>query len=110
MTIKNPAIAILVAVGASLSLPDAAFAQNEETIEEIITTGTRSAKPRSASDSPVPIDVINTDDFSAMGNTADLTDNIRALAPVTDFFGIGPEIWRSDDPAAALGLLVGAMG
>ena len=37
-------------------------------------------------------------------------DNIRALAPVTDFFGIGPEIWRSDDPAAALGLLVGAMG
>ena len=81
MTIKRPAIAILVAVGASLSLPDAVFAQNDDTIEEIITTGTRSAKPRSASDSPVPIDVINTDDFSAMGNTADLTDNIRALVP-----------------------------
>ncbi len=29
-------------------------------------------------------------------------DLIRALAPVTDFFAIGTEIWNSDDPAAAL--------
>ncbi|WP_299559226.1 thiamine phosphate synthase [uncultured Sulfitobacter sp.] len=27
---------------------------------------------------------------------------IRKLAPVTDFFGIGEEIWRHDDPVAAL--------
>lgn len=27
---------------------------------------------------------------------------IRRLAPVTDFFGIGEEIWRSEDPVAAL--------
>jgi thiamine-phosphate pyrophosphorylase len=27
---------------------------------------------------------------------------IEAFAPVTDFFAIGPEIWRTDDPAAAL--------
>lgn len=27
---------------------------------------------------------------------------IRELAPVTDFFGIGEEIWNSDDPAGAL--------
>ena len=54
---------------------------DDEFIEEIVTTGTRSAKPRSASDSPVPIDVINSDDFNALGNTADLTDNIRALVP-----------------------------
>ncbi|MCP5092155.1 MAG: TonB-dependent receptor, partial [Gammaproteobacteria bacterium] len=50
-------------------------------IEEIVTTGTRSAKPRSAGDSPVPVDVISADDFTAMGNTADLTDNIKALVP-----------------------------
>jgi iron complex outermembrane receptor protein len=65
-------------------LPQAAIAQSggaDETIEEVITTGTRSAKPRSASDSPVPIDVINADDFTALGNTADLTDNIRAMVP-----------------------------
>ncbi len=52
-----------------------------EFIEEIVTTGSRSAKPRSAGDSPVPVDVISADDFTAMGNTADLTDNIKALVP-----------------------------
>lgn len=35
---------------------------------------------------------------------------IRALTQMTDFFGIGDEIWRSDDPAAALGSLIGSMG
>ncbi len=37
------------------------------------------------------------------GLTSDL---LRTLAPVTDFFGIGDEIWTADDPAAALGALV----
>ena len=36
-------------------------------------------------------------------------DLVAALAPVTDFFGIGDEIWRADDPAAALGQLAAAM-
>ncbi len=35
---------------------------------------------------------------------------IRDLAPVTDFFGIGPEIWDTPDPAAALRRLAAAMG
>ncbi|PWG15929.1 thiamine phosphate synthase [Salibaculum griseiflavum] len=34
---------------------------------------------------------------------------IRDLAPVTDFFGIGDEIWGADDPVAALKTLQGAM-
>ncbi len=34
---------------------------------------------------------------------------IRDLAPVTDFFGIGDEIWGADDPVAALQTLQGAM-
>lgn len=37
-------------------------------------------------------------------------DLIRALAPMTDFFGIGDEIWRTDDPVATLSDLVAAMG
>lgn len=37
-------------------------------------------------------------------------DEMRALAPITDFFGIGPEIWGAEDPLAALGALTGAMG
>ena len=37
-------------------------------------------------------------------------DLVRELAPVTDFFGVGEEIWSQDDPAAALGRLIAAMG
>jgi iron complex outermembrane receptor protein len=58
-----------------------ALAQDDEAIEEVITIGSRSAKPRSASDSTVPIDVINAEDFSSVGSTADLTDNLKALIP-----------------------------
>lgn len=34
---------------------------------------------------------------------------VRTLAPITDFFGIGEEIWRTDDPVAALKTLTAAM-
>jgi thiamine-phosphate pyrophosphorylase len=34
---------------------------------------------------------------------------IRALAPHTDFFGIGDEIWLTDDPAATLARFCAAM-
>lgn len=34
---------------------------------------------------------------------------IRKLSPITDFFGIGDEIWTGDDPVAALATLQAAM-
>lgn len=37
-------------------------------------------------------------------------DLVRQLGPVTDFFGIGTEIWKSDDPAAALKTLLAPLG
>ena len=37
-------------------------------------------------------------------------DLMRDLAPVTDFFGVGEEIWRRDDPVTALSDLVTAIG
>ncbi|GHF67820.1 thiamine phosphate synthase [Seohaeicola zhoushanensis] len=37
-------------------------------------------------------------------------DLIRTLAPVTDFFGIGSEIWEAEDAVAALKTLNAAMG
>ena len=58
-----------------------AVAQDDETIEEVVTIGSRSAKPRSAADSTVPIDVISGDEFNAIGGTADLTDNLKSLVP-----------------------------
>jgi len=74
-------VAVTIALAMSASFPVTTMAQDDDTIEEIVTTGTRSAKPRSANDSPVPVDVINTEDMEAFGNTADLTDNIKALVP-----------------------------
>ncbi|KQB17327.1 thiamine phosphate synthase [Rhodobacter capsulatus] len=35
---------------------------------------------------------------------------VRDFAPVTDFFAVGEEIWTAEDPVAALGRLVAAMG
>lgn len=35
---------------------------------------------------------------------------IEAFAPITDFFGIGAEIWREEDPAAALKRLIAPLG
>lgn len=35
---------------------------------------------------------------------------VRDFAPVTDFFAVGEEIWTTEDPVAALGRLVAAMG
>ncbi len=36
-------------------------------------------------------------------------DRLATLAPMADFFGIGPEIWDEDDPAAALSRLAAAI-
>jgi thiamine-phosphate pyrophosphorylase len=38
------------------------------------------------------------------------TDIIRSLAPFTDFFGIGEEIWRAEDPVAKLKEFEAAFG
>ena len=37
-------------------------------------------------------------------------DLVRGLAPFTDFFGIGDEIWSTDDPVAMLKTMQAAMG
>ncbi len=77
-----PAFAAALALGA----PGLVAAQQQqgkkvEVIEEIITTGTRSVKARSAADSPVPVDVLGGEQFNSLGSTADLTDNLKASIP-----------------------------
>ena len=52
-----------------------------ENITEIITIGSRSFRPRSAADSPVPVDVISGENLRSMGNSADITDNLKAFVP-----------------------------
>ena len=67
---------------ASENAQDEAVTEPESDFEEeIVVLGTRSVEPRSVLDSPVPVDVISGDDFNALGNSADLTDNMRMLVP-----------------------------
>ncbi|MBV1901735.1 MAG: TonB-dependent receptor plug domain-containing protein, partial [Kordiimonadaceae bacterium] len=72
----------LIAMSAALaaySVPT--MAQADGAIEEIAVIGSRSVKPRSATDSPVPIDVFTGDQFNSGGNSADITDNLKNLVP-----------------------------
>lgn len=68
--------AAVTAVPQALIVPEA-----HAVLEEVVILGTRSVKPRTVADSPVPVDVISGDEFSSLGNTADITDNLKALVP-----------------------------
>ncbi|VAV87319.1 TonB-dependent receptor, partial [hydrothermal vent metagenome] len=74
---------MVVVCTVALTTGTPAFAQDAEDtyIDEIVTIGSRSTKPRSIRDSPVPVDVISADDLTAMGGTVDLTDNLKNLIP-----------------------------
>lgn len=80
-SILAPSI-ISLAVATAISSP-VAFAQEENVnnVEELVVLGSRSAKARSATDSPVPVDVISGDALSSLGNGADITDTLKALVP-----------------------------
>lgn len=58
-----------------------AATENEVELEEVIIIGSRSRKPRTVTDSPVPIDVFLGEEIDSLGNTADITDNLKALLP-----------------------------
>ena len=71
-------------------VPVGAIAQESAgpgTIEEIVTVGTRTAG-RTATDSPVPVDVFNQNELESVGAVSDLTDVIGKLVPS---FNVGRE-------------------
>ncbi len=72
--------ALALLAGAS-SIADAQTATTaSDVLEEIVVIGTR--RPgRSAAESTAPIDVISGEDFSQVGNTGDITDNLRFNIP-----------------------------
>lgn len=82
---KNRLITALAIASLGLS-SQFALAQDAEDgtdaeIETVTVIGSRSQKPRSAADSPVPVDVLSADDLSAMGGTVDLTDSLKTMIP-----------------------------
>lgn len=73
----------LTALAAAL-LSMTAAAQNEvrqNALEEVVVTGVRSQKARTVADSPVPVDVLSSEELNSFGNTVDLTDTLKGLVP-----------------------------
>lgn len=68
-----------MAVLLSVASPQQTFAQSDEMIEEIVTTGTRRAA-RSADDTPAPIDVVSADELRNQGDT-DMSNLLRTSVP-----------------------------
>ena len=78
-------LSVLGAAVAAVSMPaQSALAQEgaqteDDLIEEVVSVGTRS-KPRSAADSPVPIDSFNSAQLNQQPH-GDMTENIKNLVP-----------------------------
>jgi iron complex outermembrane receptor protein len=76
----------LLAIGSAMAAASAQVAAQDSDasaapIEEVVVVGSRSQKPRTATDSPVPVDAFSGNQFNAVGNSADITDNLKALVP-----------------------------
>ena len=89
---------LAIAVAVALSMPATVLAQSgdDEDIEEVTVTGTRS-KPRSATDSPVPIDTFNAAQLNQQPH-GDMTETIKNLVPsftATPMTGDGSAMVRS---------------
>ncbi len=88
---------VAVVVGAVLATPLPSLAQQvREVIEEVTVTGTRS-KPRTATDSPVPIDTFSAVQLDQQPH-GDLTETLRNLVPsfsATPLTGDGSSFVRS---------------
>lgn len=75
---KHPKFLLAVAVLSANGLSAQSFAQ-DESLEEIIVTGSR-GRPRTVTDSPVPVDVFNASDLEAVSYT-DTNDILQTLVP-----------------------------
>lgn len=76
--ILSPAIALAILAPTGFA-PVAMAQQSEDSIEQVVVTGTR-GRERTVNDSPVPIDVFNTDDITQISLT-DTNDILQTLVP-----------------------------
>jgi len=80
-SILSGALATAIA-GFGLSAPTLMAEESaDDDSETVMIVGSRSQKTRTIADSPVPVDILDASDLNAMGGTADLTDNLKALVP-----------------------------
>ena len=69
-----------------LAMPFGAQGQEQDNaevaqIEEVVVIGSRFQTARSAGEATAPVDILSGDEIGRVGNHADLTDSLRALAP-----------------------------
>jgi len=76
---KHPKSLLAVAILAATGTHQAAFAQDGAEVEEIIVTGAR-GRPRTATDSPVPVDVFSAADIESISHT-DTNNILQTLVP-----------------------------
>ncbi len=81
MSIKLSMIPLIWGSASQMVLADSAAKVTKDDTEVISIIGSRSTKERTVADSPVPVDIINSDDINAIGGTADMTDNLKTLIP-----------------------------
>ncbi len=79
MKITKQGVLLSLALPLAIVLPQSTFAQGEEMIEEVVTTGTRS-RARSVEDSTAPVDVLSAEYFTDQGDT-DLVNLVRNIVP-----------------------------
>ena len=78
---KAALIPLLLGAASQTALAQEPAQAKKDDVEKISIIGSRSLKERSVADSPVPVDLISADDLNAVGSTADMTDNLKALIP-----------------------------
>ncbi|MDG2116878.1 MAG: TonB-dependent receptor [Porticoccaceae bacterium] len=83
MTYFKKVSVLAVAISGAIASVQPAFAQGGAAaeLEEVVVMGSRSNKPRSATESTVPVDVFSEAELNAFGNQADITDTLKALVP-----------------------------
>ena len=79
-------LVLCMVTGSGVATAQQTAAEPEGPTEEVIVVGSR-RRDRSASDSPVPVDVAAGDEFLAQGN-ADMDDVLAALIPS---YNVAPE-------------------
>ena len=80
----RPAYASFLAMTVVLCLPATGQEASEaeaEADEVVVVVGSRFQTERSDSQATAPVDMLSAEEIGAIGNSADLTDSLRALAP-----------------------------
>lgn len=80
----RPAYASFLAAAVVLGLPASGQEASEaqaEADEVVVVVGSRFQTERSDSQATAPVDILSAEQIGAIGNNADITDSLRALAP-----------------------------